>query len=369
VHHRFIAGAHEFTWGLNHRHSSDSTWGSAFASFLPLERSLNWTSLYVHDEWALVPERLRLMLGARVEHDTYSGTNFQPNARLAWSPDTLTTIWGAVSRAARTPSRGDREVFIQLPVIPPGTALNPGPLPVLPRAVPSTPNAETVDAVEMGWRRLWGQRLSTDVSLFYNQYRDFRGYRQLPQQVLFVPVPHVLADLSLVNDIKGEIYGAELAANLRATDSVRLRLAYSNANSRFRNGLDAEDAVTRLVVGASPRHKTSLQTSIDITARQQLDFWLRHVGALDYAAIPSYTTLDMRYGWRVARNFDVALVGQNLLERRHVEFIQDNIPAPTREMQRGVYLRSELRFQLVFCPIVSECCCASSSHCCWRACV
>jgi iron complex outermembrane recepter protein len=344
IQHRFKAGAHEVIWGANYRHSSDATTGSSFVNLQPANRRLSWASLFAHDEWTLVPERLRLMVGARLERDSYSGTSFQPNARLAWTPNTETTFWGALSRAARTPSRGDHDTFILQQVVPPGTAQNPGPLAILTRGVPGGVDAETVDAVELGWRANWGKRFSTNLSLYRNRYRDLRGVGQAPPQLILGSPPYVLADLPIINFIDGTIYGGELAADWRATNALRFRLGYSAARPKFRNALGGEDFITQLTAGASPRHSLSLQTSIDVTERQQLDIWLRRTGALSFGAIPAYTTLDIRYGWRITRNFELSLVGQNLLDSRHPEFLQDNIPAPQRELKRAGYLQAEIKF-------------------------
>ena len=51
---------------------------------------------------------------------TYSGIEYQPNARLAWSLDNSQTLWGAVSRAVRTPARGEHDVMLRL--VPPPAA-------------------------------------------------------------------------------------------------------------------------------------------------------------------------------------------------------------------------------------------------------
>jgi iron complex outermembrane receptor protein len=36
--------------------------------------------------------------------------------------------------------------------------------------------------------------------------------------------------------------------------------------------------------------------------------------------VPSYTTLDARYGWRIGNNLELSLIGQNLLGHEHAEY-------------------------------------------------
>lgn len=49
-----------------------------------------------------------------------------------------------------------------------------------------------------------------------------------------------------------------------------------------------------------------------------------------------YVTLDIRLAWRPLQALEFALVGQNLLDRRHGEFEQEIFPFLT-EIERGVY--------------------------------
>jgi iron complex outermembrane recepter protein len=345
VHHGFKIGqSHDFNWGLNYRHSSDSTIGSSMVSFVPASRRLNWTSLYFHDDWTLVPEHLRLIVGARFERESYSGLSIQPNARLSWMPDTLTTIWGSLSRGARTPSRADRDGYILQPTIPPGTPINPGPLPIVTRAAPGGMSAEKLDAFEMGWRRQWTRRLSTDFAAYYSRYNGIRGIRQDPPQLVLGAQPYLLADLALVGTTHGETKGIEASVDWRSTDALRFQLTYSNSVLRFRNAAGQEDPFTRVFEGSSPRQQVSLRSSIDLSPRQQLDIWVRHVGALSEGNIPAYSTLDVRYGWRWDRNLELSVTAQNLLDRHHQEFAQDNILALNRQVPRSVYVRASYKF-------------------------
>ena len=80
----------------------------------------------MQDEIAIRPDRLHLSLGARVEHNDYTGFDFQPSARMVWTPDTKNMVWGAISGADRIPSRSDTDIRVNLRR-PPG----PGNMPML----------------------------------------------------------------------------------------------------------------------------------------------------------------------------------------------------------------------------------------------
>src|SRR5688500_6025473 len=103
---------HDVVWGLGYRLIEDDVESSDSLAFLPAEVSRQWFSAFAQDEIALVKDRLHLTLGTKIEHNDYTGFEFQPSGRLAWNVTQRQTAWGAVSRAVRTPSRIDNDFFV-----------------------------------------------------------------------------------------------------------------------------------------------------------------------------------------------------------------------------------------------------------------
>ena len=62
------------------------------------------------------------------------------------------------------------------------------------------------------------------------------------------------------------------------------------------------------------------------------------------AHIQAYTTLDVRYAWRPIEGLELSLVGQNLLDARHPEFVPDLLPSETLQVERGVYFKTKWQF-------------------------
>lgn len=57
------------------------------------------------------------------------------------------------------------------------------------------------------------------------------------------------------------------------------------------------------------------------------------------------TVLDARVNWRMRKNLDVELVGQNLLDNRHPESgTSASIRAPLVEIERSAYFKIIFRF-------------------------
>ena len=93
------------TWGAGYRVSSGRITAVAPSAIEPVRRTDNLFSAFAQDEFALSPNRFRLTIGAKFEHNSYSGFEVQPTARVLWTIDAANSLWAAVTRAVRTPSR------------------------------------------------------------------------------------------------------------------------------------------------------------------------------------------------------------------------------------------------------------------------
>ena len=110
----------EITWGLGYRRVSDRYENSDTLIFGTEELDTDLFSAFLQDEITL-REDLRLTLGAKLEHNDFTGYEFQPSARMLWQPTPQYALWGSVSRAVRTPSRSHRDLRINLTAIPGAT--------------------------------------------------------------------------------------------------------------------------------------------------------------------------------------------------------------------------------------------------------
>lgn len=341
---------HDVIWGLGLRHSRDDvrTNGNGYLRIDPQKGDFTLASAFVHDDIELVPSLWRLVLGSRLEHNSYTDFEFQPNARVVFTPNVTNTLWGAVSRAARMPSRAEQNVEITLNTTPPNTAANPSPLPVLQTVVPNPGyQSERVTAWELGWRTQLANELSIDIAAFSNDYSRLRTSRTVSQNMAFDPngVPYI--DYRIITDtsMSARSKGVEVAADWHPASWWRLQAACTWFSIRAqRNGDPAHDASAAMAEGISPRHQVSLRSSVNLGADHQVDAWLRHVGRLDYMAIPAYTTLDLRYAWRVTRRVELSIVGQNLTDPSHPEFVSDHLPTPALEVGRAAYVKLRWQF-------------------------
>ncbi|WP_164740325.1 TonB-dependent receptor domain-containing protein, partial [Xanthomonas euvesicatoria] len=97
----------EVVWGAGYRLVSDDLNGSTFLSYRPAEADRNLFSAFLQNKYALIRDEVFLTLGSKFEQNDYTGFEVQPSARLSWLVDNTQSVWGSVSRAVRTPSRGE----------------------------------------------------------------------------------------------------------------------------------------------------------------------------------------------------------------------------------------------------------------------
>ncbi len=290
-------GRHALTWGANYRYGrdrSDNT-SSVFA-FLPENVEQKWSSLFAQDEITLRDD-LRLILGARVEHNPYTGSEFLPNARLAWklAPDHL--LWTAVSRAVRGPSRLDADVHI--PSTPP-FLLDGGP----------GVRSEVANVAELGYRGQPTRDLSYSVTAFRSDFDHLRTLEIAPSGTFFV----------FANEMEGSTTGIEMWGAYQALPHWRLSAGYTAMRDRLRLKPGSFDTEGPSSAGKTPSNTWQLRSALAIAENRDLDIAVRHVAALSSPDVPAYTAVDMRFAWRLQPHLELSLAAWNLLDQDHAEY-------------------------------------------------
>jgi iron complex outermembrane receptor protein len=336
---------HELIVGASYKYSTDEIklLGAQSVSLAVPERSWRIASVFISDDYALVPDRLRLSAGVRLDHDNWSGTQAQPNVRLAWTPSSETTWWTSLARAARTPSRGELDIpitFAATPAIPPFVPA----VRALREPPPSgTLKAEKVTTFELGFRQRVTSEFSLDLVGFSSDYSHLASL--VTEAPRFVPPALVIAPVTSANAGSGRTRGFEVAANWQATPDWRIQGNYSRTYLNIARTSDPAAAAAReLVEGHVPRHQASLRSSWTLKGGHNLDLWLKYVSHLSKPDIAAYTVLDLRYAYRIGKDAEVAIIGQNLLDERHPEFASDYLAIQQTEVSRSVMVKGTWRF-------------------------
>jgi len=318
VQHRFRwRKNHDIVWGGGYRVMEDNVINSAQLGFLPTRRSLKLGNIFVQDSITL-DESWKLTLGAKLEHNSYSGLEAQPSARLAWKINDKSLAWSSVSRAVRTPSRIDTDFYIQS-----------GPIALF---GDKHFDSEELTAYEIGYRVEPTKNATLSVSTFYNVYDELRTIELSPGGVL----PFVIG-----NKMRGNAYGVEMWGTYRVNDWWRLSAGYNYFKKDLELASDSSDTLSIDGAETDPRHQFSLRSSMNLRHNVELDVGLRSIGGLSSGDVPSYTALDARLGWAIAKGISLSISGFNLLDREHPEF---GSPATRSELRRSIYMEASWQF-------------------------
>jgi len=325
---------HRFVWGLGYRFTRDAVGDAPSVAFVPADLDRNLFSGFVQHEMQL-RENLFLTLGTKLEHNDYTGFEWEPNTRLRWNFTSGQMLWAAISRAVRTPSRIDRDLVepTHLPAPFPQSILSGGP----------DFESETVIAYELGYRAQLGAKATTSLSVFYNDYDHVRSTTPGP-----AGFPSFGFPLVFHNNLEGETYGIELNTTYQALDWWRLQGTYDLLEEHLHVKPGQVDFSNALNETADPEHQFSIHSSMDLPQDVELDADLRWVDTLhtnngpNPGTVPSYFELDVRLGWHPTKRLELSVVGQNLLHAHHPEY---GFPSPTTEqIERSLYGKAAWRF-------------------------
>ena len=290
--------------------------------FRPPQRTDQIYSAFLQDEIAVVPNRLSLFAGSKFLKTNYTGLLLEPSVRLLYTPTATQTWWAAFTQAVRTPADVERDFYLASLV-----GFSPTGLPFFARFNANTNfQSERLNGYEAGYRRLLGQKFYLDLAAFYNQYRnllseDITG----PISLETDPAPpHLLLPAEFGNGLKATSSGGEVAGEYRPTDFWRLRAWYSFLElhvEKAPGSLDIGSAPQ--IQGSSPQNEVLLQTGFDLPRSITADFDARFVGTLGAIKIPSYWTGDVILGYNLTKQVRLTVVGQDLFQPRHYEFVYD----------------------------------------------
>lgn len=316
------ADCHDFIVGANYRRSQDDIPGSFSESFIPERFLTQWAGVFAQDTVMLVEDRWYFTLGCRLEYNTFGKFQPEPTARLLFLPSERQSIWIAVSRAARNPTRAEEDLDAHINVVPNAPVF----LTILgnPNAV-----AENLVAYEIGYRVAPTDYFSWDIAGYINDYDNLFGGQTIGPLVT-----------QFANNVSALSYGGEITATYRASERWRLFASYS----LFEVNAHGDAAFTPVINGGSPHNEVYLRSSWDLGGNVQWDLIGRYVDSLTSLDVPSYFQLDTRLSWQLTKHMEASFVGQNLLDGHHLEFIDTIGTIISTEVKRSWYGMLTYRF-------------------------
>jgi len=329
--HQHQMARQNIVWGLGFRYIKDDLENNASVHFGDLSMETQLWSGFVRDEIALLKNTLWLTLATRVEHNDYTGTEWQPNVRLMWQLNEEHKLWSSIAYATRTPSHAEKGSEIYGLTLPPALPLSP--LPIKVRIDGSDEyESETMIAYELGYRFSPTRRFSIDSALFYNDYDNLRSSSAgiaIPSFEL-LPTPHLLLSDPFGNNQEGHNFGAELSSQWLVSDTLKLKLNYGFVRSHF--GLGQTQNTD------APKHIASLNTDWALQDDVSINMTWRYVDQVDILrvdnsridSIDSYQSVDLGLNWRVGPGINVSLYGKDLFQCSHLEYTSEFYNLPYR---------------------------------------
>ncbi len=300
------AERHTLTWGIDTRlDHADTTNSDPFM----LSKDLVNTFIigaYVQNQWRPT-DRWTATLGARLDYDSYGGT--EPSARAAFSYQLTdnSSVFGAVSRAFHMLPGATR--FADIPLL--------GGLIVVQsdRAI----RPATVMAYELGHRASYqDDRLHVNLNVYWHQYSDV--YTLSPRLG-----PPGLIHIDIDNRGSNAVYGFEADARYALADSFTLlaHYTYQHLDWRVKAPLHDKDAIS------PPAHKAMVGVRYSPTPDLHLSSHVYYVDA-SFAPNPAnlfhprhqapYVRVDLRGEYEFWNDQASIAVGvRNLLDPDHYE--------------------------------------------------
>jgi iron complex outermembrane receptor protein len=326
-----LAKTQELVWGFEYKFISDEFDDNANIQMHPTKLDQNQWSAFIQDEVKILPDRLTFIAGSKFDYNEFTGIEIQPSIRALYTPDKRYSIWAAISRAVRVPSRlelhGGTSDLVNVPEIDPDD-----PVEVTTHGN-SDLESEELTSYELGVRLTTPLRLRFDATLFYNDYRDLIGLELDDND----PDDDRI-DLGCANNRSGHAYGFELALDWKVYSNWMLGGSYSYLNTMIDENKVEDPYIAALIAqDSNPRHLFSVRSYLDITPQIDFDVWLRYVSRLPERDIDGYMVMDARIAWRLSADLELSLVGQNLLESGHSEF-------SSLEVERSIYAKIDWKF-------------------------
>lgn len=334
---------HRVMSGVGYRVTRDRVAELVDFYLVPPRRTDHLFSAFILDEVTLSDGRLHLSIGSKFEHNDYTGLEYQPSLRLLCRPRPNHSLWAAVSRAVRTPTRIEHDAHIIGGVIPPDDPVNPVEVPIRVELQGSRQMRSTeLLAWEAGYRADLPRFASLDIAGFYHVYDDLRTVEPTwTSYDSLAVIPHLDLHYQAMNRMAGEAYGFEAMLDTRPAPRWRLRATYAWIGMDLRLDEDSRDPESGGLDNEMPRHQWALRSTCDLRRHLGLDVGLRYTDQLTGLDVNGYADLDAHLHWQVRPGWQLSLVGRGLLQDRHLEFRKKAfINTQASRVQREIYLAS-----------------------------
>lgn len=330
--HSFELGAGNIvTWGANYR--NNQLWSRLTGSEEEFDQEIEEGNasqkfkqehndifgLFFQDDYKII-DNLSLTAGVKMERNSFTGTDLSPRASLVYSPWKRHTFRASYSRAFRTPTFLEESGFFNV-----GFTIDEDGFKGVPIELGEVGNdelrPERLDSYELGYQGVFFDKLEVNVETYFTRYKDL-----------------ITSQPALDNSSRADTHGFEISLVYPFVSWFDLYTNYSFIN--FNAKISDE-----VLEGGSPDDTTPEQK-----ANLGLRFKLKNgfSGNIDFHYVDRIKVFDqfiddyLRVDLRLAQKFwdgrgEIAVIGQNLQEDDHAEFIDVNV-------ERAVFMSLGINF-------------------------
>lgn len=302
---------HKMTWGLGYNIYTDERRRTFYADWANHIMTKQTFSGFVQDSFDLAPDLLNFTFGTKLERNQFTGFEYQPSMRLAYTPNEKHMYWTAVSRSVRTPMLLEDDVILGG-----GAILSPN----------KDLESEVVTSYELGYRYRPSHKFFLDLTMFTNFHDGLIA--DTPQKIR-------------KNVSDGLTHGVEVAANWQAAENWRLEGNYSFAHIQMKNvenNLNGD-----FWEGTYPKNMAGLTSYMDISDKLEFNTAFYYTDHLPLRPVHSRARLDIGFTYKPRENFEISIWGQNLLEPQDLEMTATSGPDIV-EAERAIFAKATWRF-------------------------
>lgn len=322
----------DLNWGLGYRLQLEDVDNTFTNTINKSEATDHLFSFFIQDEIRAMQDKLKFIVGSKLEHNIYTGIEVQPNVRTLYHINETNQVWAAASRAVRTPSRleNDGTVIAQLSATP-----------TFQRVLPNRDvESEDMSGFELGYRTEPNKNMMFDLALFANFYDELIAL-DYGRFTVGSEGGFLVARIPTANAMKGEVHGVEFSTDVKITDWWKMKGYYSFIKQCLQMEKGFRDmGLPAALNEAVPAHSYYVRSSFDLPHGFELDATFRYTSRFYFGRVPSVAELDIHLGKKI-KGWEVAFVGQNLIEAHHKETV---LGGTQTQVERGYYLKLTRRF-------------------------
>ena len=337
---------HSLMFGLGYRYTEDKLPDGDINTgqvhfFTPDNKSDHLFNAFIQDDITLKESSLWLTLGSKIEHNQYTGLEFQPSIRLRWRPVDNQLVWASISKAVRTPTRAESDGLILFDI------LSAGPPPIALVLQGNTDlKSEQLVSYELGYRYQASNEFIFDASAFYQDYDNLVSFESTGLVSPAIPTPIVALSntLDLDNLLEGTSYGVEISTVWFPNDQFSLMANYSYLKVEISPKHSSLDTMSESQEGLSPQHQFNVTSSYKIQDNLKVNLIGRYMGELSTSNTDAYTELDSNIQWQASKKLSLSLAARNLLNNAHSEAIPAVYPTAKTKVEREFFIKIDWLF-------------------------